>query len=216
MITLIRISAAAALILCAGLVHGAWTNRWGPSPALTALAARFETVPMVIGGWNATAFELPAPDRAMAGAVACLTRRYTNASRGVSVTVMLLGGLPGKISTHTPDVCYTGAGFVLESAVPFRRAYGPDGHQAGFRTALAVREGTDPSALRIYWGWNDAKGWKAPDEPRWEFGTASALCKLYVVRETAGTVVDPNADPCNDFMSVFLPELDRIVFSEPQ
>ncbi len=52
MINTIRISAALVLIVGAGLVHGAWTNRWGPSPALTALAARFESVPQVIGDWK--------------------------------------------------------------------------------------------------------------------------------------------------------------------
>ena len=33
---------------------------------------------MVIGDWKGTAFELPAGERAMAGAVACLARRYSN------------------------------------------------------------------------------------------------------------------------------------------
>src|SRR5271170_6929355 len=101
---MIRILSALMLIVGAGLVHGAWTNRWGSSPALAALGARFESVPMVIGDWNATAFELPAKDRAMAGAVACLARRYSNPRRGVSVSVLLFGGLPGRISVHTPDV----------------------------------------------------------------------------------------------------------------
>ena len=43
-----------------------------------------------------------------------------------------------------------------------------------------------------------------------------ALCKLYVIRETAGAAVDPEDDPCNDFLNVFLPELDRLVFSGPK
>ena len=209
----IRISAAAVLIVGAGLVQGAWTNRWGASPALTALAARFESVPMVIGDWKGTASDLPAEDRAMAGAVACLGRVYSNPIRGVSVSVLLLGGLPGKISTHTPDVCYTGAGYTLDSISAFQHRDGPDLPPAEFRTALATRQGTDPSILRIFWGWNASTGWSAPEEPRWEFAATSALCKLYVVRETAGVVVDPKDDPCNDFMSVFLPELDRLVFA---
>jgi hypothetical protein len=211
-----RISTAVVLIVGAGLVHGAWTNRWGPSPELTALGARFESIPMVIGDWKGTAFELPPGDRAMAGAVACLGRVYANPSRGVTVSVLLLGGLPGKISTHTPDVCYRGAGYQPESLTDFVCPYGPDGQQAGFKTALAARGGTNPSVLRIFWSWNASEGWKAPDEPRWEFASASALCKLYVIRETAGTNVAPGSDPCNDFLAVFLPELDRLVFSVPR
>jgi hypothetical protein len=213
---MIRITAAVVVIVGAGLVHGAWTNRWGPSPALAALGARFESVPMVIGDWKGTALELPPADRAMAGAVACLDRVYKNPSRGASVTVLLLGGLPGRIGAHTPDVCYPGAGFTLDSPSAFERRYGADDHRAEFKTALATRQGTNPSVLRILWSWNASKGWSAPEEPRWTFGAAPALCKLYVVRETAGAVVDPGVDPCNDFLSVFLPEVDRLVFAAPK
>jgi Protein of unknown function (DUF3485) len=211
-----RISGAVALIVGAGLVQGTWTNRWRPSPALAALSARVESVPMVIGDWNGTAFELPAQDRAMAGAVACLARRYSSPIRGVSVSVLLFGGLPGFISTHTPDVCYPGAGYTLDAPSVFRRREGSADRRAEFRTALATRGGTNPSVLRIFWGWNASKGWLAPTEPRWEFSDAPALCKLYIVRETAGAGVDPGADPSNDFLSVFLPELDRLVFSAPK
>jgi hypothetical protein len=213
---MIRISAAVIMIVGAGLVHGYWTNRWGASAALTALGARFESVPMVIGDWKATTFELTAGERAMAGAVACLGRVYTNSSRGLSVQVLLLGGLPGKISTHTPDVCYRGSGYTLDTPSPFRRQYGPADQPAEFNTMVATQEGTNPSVLRIFWSWNAGKGWSAPGAPRWTFATAPALCKLYVIRETAGAVVNPGADPCNDFLNVLLPELDKVVFSAPK
>jgi Protein of unknown function (DUF3485) len=208
-----RLASAVVLIVGAGLVHGAWTDRWRPSPALEALGERFESVPMVIGDWKGTAFELPAHDRAKAGALACLARRYSNPMRGVSVSVLLFGGLPGMIAVHAPDVCYPGAGYTLDSPSVFTRREGPGDEPAEFRTAVATRGGTNPSILRIFWGWNASEGWSAPEEPRWQFANKPALCKLYVIRETAGAVVDPGVDPCNDFLRVFLPELDRLVFS---
>jgi hypothetical protein len=212
----IRIVVAGALIIGAGLVHGHWSGRWGTPPALAALARQVDAIPLVIGDWKGEAVELPAFDRAMAGAVACLDRRYVNPKNGVALTVLLVGGLPGRISTHTPDACYPGAGYSLESPTRFVYPYGLGGRRAEFRTALAKRGGTSPSILRIFWGWNASAGWSAPDEPRWTFGPASALCKLYVVRETPGTVVEPERDPCTDFLGVFLPELDRLVFSAPR
>ncbi|MGO9462946.1 MAG: exosortase-associated EpsI family protein [Isosphaeraceae bacterium] len=212
---MIRIAAAVILIVGAGLVHGKWTDRWGASAALAALAPRFESVPTVIGDWTGTAFEVSPRERAMAGAIACLGRVYENRSTGIKVSVLLVGGLPGKISTHTPDVCYRGAGYTLDSPAAFERRYAPGDRQANFRTAVAAREGTSPSVLRIFWSWNASKGWSAPEEPRWTFATVPALCKLYVVRETAGAVVDPGADPCNEFLTVFLPEVDRLVFPTP-
>jgi hypothetical protein len=212
--TIVRISTAVFLIVGAGLLDGTWANRWGPSPKLTALAARLDTVPMEIGGWKGTAGEELSPgERAMAGAVACLHRRYTNATRGVTVSVLLLGGLPGKIATHTPDVCYRGAGYQLESLTDYAYTYGPEQRKAEFKTAVASRGGTNPSALRIFWSWKASGAWKAPNEARWEFGPARTLSKLYVIREISGTTVAPESDPCNDFLAVLLPELDRCVFS---
>jgi hypothetical protein len=210
--SIIRIVTAAALIIGAGLVHGSWTNRWGPSPELARLSARFDSLPMVLGDWKATAYELPADERAMAGAVACLDRRYTDPSRGVTITVLLLGGLPGRIGVHTPDICYPGAGYTLGDVTDFTRGYGSPERQAQFRTALATRSGTTPSVLRIFWGWNAGKGWAAPEDARWQFASESTLCKLYVIRETAGAIVDPKHDACNDFLALLLPEIDRSVF----
>jgi hypothetical protein len=210
--SLIRTAAAAALIIGAGILHGSWTNRWGASRELAALGARFESVPMVLGDWKATSFELPTDEREMAGAVACVARRYTNPTRGVSVTVLLLGGLPGKIGTHTPDVCLPGAGFALGEASQFNRGYGSPERRAGLRTLLATRSGPSPSVVRMFWGWNASKGWSAPEEPRFTFANEPALCKLYVSRETAGAIADPKDDPCNEFLTLLLPAIDQLVF----
>jgi Protein of unknown function (DUF3485) len=212
----IRISVAMLLIVGAGLVDGVWTNRWRPAPELAALTAKFDSIPMVIGDWQGTAFELPPKERAMAGAEACLARRYSNPARGVSVTVLLVGGLPGDISNHTPDVCYPGAGYTTNSPSPFDYRYSPSNKHAGLRTALATRGGVSPSVLRILWGWNASKGWTAPKEPRWSFASEPWLCKLYVIRETAGSAVKPEDDPSKEFLAVFLPELDRSVFDFPR
>ena len=215
MMAIIRITAAAALIVGAGLVHGAWTNRFGHSPAMAALAARFESVPMDIGDWRGTAFELGARERKLAGALAYLGRVYTNPGRGVSVSVLLLGGLPGDITTHTPDICYPGAGYVLNPPAAYDYRRGTERSAAGFQTAVATRGGANPSVLRIFWSWFSPKGWAAPEDARWRFASEPTLCKLYVVRETGGAAGEPDRDPCNDFLDVLLPELDRALSSAP-
>ena len=121
---------------------------------------------------------------------------------------------PGKSPRIRPTSATRAPGYVLDSPSPYEYRYGGDRQRrAEFRTAVADAGGTNPSVLRIFWSWNASKGWSAPEEPRWEFGSEPTLCKLYVIRETAGAVVDPGDDPCNDFLSVFLPELDRLVFA---
>jgi hypothetical protein len=210
---LVRLTAAAGLIIGAGIVQGSWTNRWGTPPALAALAARFDTVPMTIGDWTAVPFEIGARERKLAGAEACLSRVYTNDRRGVSVSVLLLAGLPGDIATHTPDICYRGAGYELSTPAAFTHRSPGEERGAEFRTARAVRGGANPSVLRIFWTWRSAKGWGAPGDARWKFASEPMLSKLYVVRETGGVDVETDRDPCNDFLNVLLPELDRAVYS---
>jgi hypothetical protein len=216
MTSIARIITAMVLIIGAGLVHGAWSNRWRPSAALAAQAARLDSVPKVIGEWTGAPYPMDPTEIAATGAVNYLARRYTNASRGVTVSVLLLCGLPGLISNHTPDVCYPGAGYTLSTPTELTRGYGSPERPCTFRTAVASRTGPNPSVLRIFWGWNSSNGWTAPDEPRWRFASEPGLCKLYVIRETAGTSVNPKDDACNDFFTVFLPELDRNVFSASQ
>ncbi len=184
MINFIRVSIAAVFILGAGLIGGEWTNRFGSSAPLAALESRLDCVPMNIGGWRGRPFELSSDDRVTVGAAAYFSRIYTDPTRGVSISVLLLAGLPSKISSHTPDVCFTGAGYTLGSSSIVQRPDGSKASTAEFATAVATRGGTSPSVLRVFWGWNAGKRWSAPASPRWEFGSEPVLCKLHLVRET--------------------------------
>jgi len=88
--------------------------------------------------------------------------------------------------------------------------------EAEFQTAIANRGGTKPSVLRLYWGWHSSNGWSAPGNARWAFAAEPMLSKLYIVRETGGIAVDPKADPCAQFLTLLLPELDRVMSPSSQ
>ncbi len=212
----IRIIAALVMIIGTGLVGGAWTNRWRPAPALVALAGRLDSLPKEVGEWTSVSRELPAREKTMTGAVGYISRVYTNPGKRLSISVLLLTGLPGDISTHTPDACYPGAGYALGTMDPYSFKYGTPTptRSAEFRTSVASRGGPNPSTLRLFWAWHSSKGWSAPEDARWALGGEPMLSKLYVVRETAGAVIDPKEDPGNEFLSLLLPELDRIM-AEP-
>jgi hypothetical protein len=210
----IRIAVALVLIVGTGLVHGAWTNRWRPSPGLTELAARLNTVPDVLGDWKVSSKrELPSRELAMTGAVGYISRTYTNPGKALAVSVLLLSGLPGAITTHTPDACYPGAGYTLGNAEKFELKYGA-GQRAEFQTAVASRNGANPSYLRLYWAWRSSQGWSAPEDARWALAAEPMLSKLYVVRETVGAKIAPKDDPCDGFMTLLLPALDSAM-SDP-
>jgi Protein of unknown function (DUF3485) len=154
----IRIVLAFGLIVGTGLVNGAWTNRWRPSRELSAMAARLQSVPTTIGDRTATSTVLPANELSMTGAVGYFLRYYRNAKSGVTITALMLCGLLGMISTHTPDVCYAGAGYAITTRSLHQQTYGKPERRAHFRTATASRGGTSPSILRIFWGCNSSNG----------------------------------------------------------
>lgn len=210
---MIRIVAAVILIVGTGILHGSWTNRWRPSGEAMKLAARLESVPMDIGAWKGTAVDVPTVDRQSAGGDACLARQYSDPNRGVTLLVVFLAGLPARISSHPPEACFPAAGYAMRPTVTLGMPYGRDNRRAEFQTTLAMHEGPPPSAVRIFWSWTAGQRWSAPENPRWKFAHEAVLCKLYVIRETTGAVADPAGDPCVSFLNIFLPELDRRLFS---
>lgn len=213
MSNILRYSAALLLLVAVGLLHGEWTHRWGISRGLAEVSARVGSLPLEVGEWTTTQEHKLAPaDQQLAGAVAYISRTYASNRRGVRLGVLLLCGSPGKISTHTPDICFPSRGYTLSTPVPFSCRYGPAQRPGEFLTALGEKKGPRPGVERVFWAWNDSNGWAAPEHPRWTFGGADALCKLYVVRETGGGTVAPQDEPCIEFFNDFLPEVDRIVF----
>jgi hypothetical protein len=209
--TAFGVIAAMGLIIGTGLVHGSWTNRWRMAPGFAELAEHLDSVPMVMGDWVASRRELAPRELAATGAAGCLSRVYTNPKTGVAISVLLLCGLPGDITVHTPEACYPGAGYTMETPTNLARQYGSDGCTAEFQTAVARRGGAKPSVLRIYWAWSGSKGWSAPQDARWVLAAEPILSKLYVIRETGGLVVDPKDDPGYEFLALLLPELDLMI-----
>jgi len=211
----IRVATGLALVLGAGLVHGEWTDRWRLTDDLTEMARRLESLPMTIGDWTGTSGQISAADMRTAGATGSVLRRYRNVKTGEEASVMMLCGPPGNIVNHTPDICYPSQGYALGEPAVFRTPADATSGEAEFLTAIANRSGSAPSVLRIFWSWNDAKGWRTPNAPFWTFAAAPVLCKLYVVRETGGETVAPENDPAREFLAVLLPAIDRAVFSTP-
>jgi hypothetical protein len=205
------------VLAVSGFVHGHWTNRWGSGNELEEAVARLDNIPLVVGEWRGQDFRLPAEETAGANLAGYRAWRYEN-RKGQQVTALLVCGLPGPVSVHTPDVCYSGAGYEMAGdPLPVMVSAGGPSDRAGFLAASFRKGGPlSTSGLRIYWGWNAAGTWETPGEPRWAFARYKALYKLYVLRENSPRdATDLRKDPCVDFMSVYLPEVDRALFLQP-
>jgi hypothetical protein len=173
----------AVLVTVGAVVHGAAIQRWSfvePDPALTdrlhALELRFED-------WQ------PAPiptDMATNERSVATSRRYTSAGTGRSGAVTIFSGIPGSVSTHTPDVCYPGSGYKTLRAPKRETLELPGGATAAYYVAdFEKTTATRQDRVRVRWAWSTAGEWVAPDNPRWQFAAQLArvpvLFKLYVV-----------------------------------
>jgi len=173
---------AIALVLIAGVVHGLQTNRWTPSRELDEAAARLKDVPYRFGEWTGTDREVPEDQMKQAGAVAWLHRVYRHRDSGRLVNVMILCGPHGPISLHPPEVCFTGAGFVLEDTPKLTDVAGAGKQTQGRFFVCRFRKSTPAAVarMRTCWAWNAEGRWESPAEPRFAFAGAGHLYKIYV------------------------------------
>src|SRR5688572_18818037 len=91
------------VLVAAGLVHGLWTDRWVPSPALAEATSLLEALPDDIGKWKGRAYEQEPEALRLAGAVAHYSRSFLDPATGDRVLVVLLAGKPSRMVVHRPE-----------------------------------------------------------------------------------------------------------------
>jgi hypothetical protein len=136
-------------------------------------------------------------------------RRYTHKNQ--AATVLLMCGRAGRMSVHTPEICYQGLGYqVVETPVRQRVDFG--GSRKGeFWTARFTKDMGPTGDLRLFWAWSPDGAWHAPSSPRWQFRGRPFLYKLYVVQDVGQ---DQPSEPGIEFLQQLLPELDKVLFAE--
>jgi hypothetical protein len=195
--------AALVMLLASGVMYHVLAS---DSEQLDAAADRVALVPTVVGDWQGR--EETAEERAFeqTGAKSYWMRSYVNQKSKASVLVILMCGRPGKMSVHTPEVCYSGAGYEMRD-----QPVACEINDAQFWSAQFTKKS---GQLRLYWAWNSRGDWQASSAPRWQFRGEPFLYKLYVSRETnAQTAGTPQTDPTAEFLRVFVPELKQTLFA---
>jgi Protein of unknown function (DUF3485) len=179
-------------------------------------AALLKNVPEDIGEWHGE--DLPVEDQVKktAGAKGYVSRRYTNAITGESVTIWLIVGHSKDVMRHTPDICYPSSGFTTRAPENSLQSFVFDGKNMGdFYTNTFVKEdGLGRQLIRVFWAWYkpNEEGtieWKAPKIVRWEFGNARSLFKLYFTSNMHDFRETTEESPCMKFAKVFLPVVDK-------
>jgi len=172
--------AVAVLLVGSAVCHGYWTNRWTGLATSHLDGDIVATIDPKIGDWEGGESTSQSEEGQRPYSMA---RRFTNHHLNKSVTISLISGIPGKVATHTPDVCYPGSGYRMKTEIkliqiPIGEGKVIDCYMSEFQKTTA--SGTE--TLRVRWTWTDGDGeWNAPSYPRWFYARSPILHKLYVV-----------------------------------
>jgi hypothetical protein len=206
----LAVAAGLLVLLASGAIHGRWTNRWQLSTEVRQAAERLRAVPARFGDREGQDVPRDVRQFQQAEADGHVVRRYVHKQTGDEMMLMIVCGRPGPMATHTPEVCYRGAGFEPKAdPVRVRR----EGIAATLWVADFVKErALGPETLRIFWAWGAAGRWTAADNPRISYARQAALYKLYVIRNVpaAGDVSGDKVETA--FLGALLPEVDRALF----
>lgn len=181
------------LVLAGAVVHGAITQRWSVFAPDAARAERMHSLKIELPDCEVREIENDVPQKERSVAT---SRRYLPAEGGFSVAVSIISGVPGAVSTHTPDVCYTASGYRLLGGIKRDTVKLTGGRVATYFVAdFEKKKETAVERLRIRWSWTTDGTWDAPDGARFHYMKASELYKLYVATPILDAEGKPGEDP---------------------
>ena len=173
----------AGLVAAGAVVNGMATQRWTIFGSDPALVEKLHAMEIKFEDWQSAVVETPMPTNERSTAT---SRQYTSARTGRAGAVSFISGVPGSVSTHTPDVCYPGSGYKTLRAAKKETMELPGGRTAPYYVAdFEKKSATKVDRARVRWAWTTDGTWVAPDNPRWQFAkqlaTVPTLYKVYVV-----------------------------------
>ncbi len=201
----ISVAVVIGLTLLSGVVHGNLHGRWGRGDEFAGTGARLHELPERCGDWKlAKQLELPDYAAKMLRCYGSEVRVYRNEVTNVSVNATVLFGPRGPTAVHTPEVCFKSVGTkqVGTRQVETLRS-GNERHQLW--SAKFSRQPLPEPSVETWWAWRDGSSWQASDNPR--YGWTENLYKIQV----AGPVGDDTQQPCRDFLTAFLPHVEKVV-----
>jgi hypothetical protein len=167
----------AALVVAGAVGHGALTQRWSVFEPDAARSERMHAFRIELPDCDVRDIEhdVPLKERSVA-----TSRRYTAADGSYSAAVSIVSGVPGAVSTHTPDVCYPASGYRMLGEVRRETTILANGTATVFVADFEKKRESAVERLRIRWAWTTDGTWAAPDRARFHYMRAGELYKLYV------------------------------------
>jgi hypothetical protein len=210
------LAAALILIAVATWIHGALTDRWGMDrPAeLEQFSQRLKGVPKVIGDWEGVDAPIDPRQLEAARVTGHVSRTYRHQPTGQLVNVFLVCGTSRHITLHTPNLCYSAAGYESEGPPQTYPVDAGLAQPVEFATSLFYKEEpTGLTQMRIFWTFSGDGQWHGPRFARTALAGTGALYKLYlVVPISPGQSRSPEDSAALKFAREAMPKLQSILF----
>ena len=216
-----QIVAMALIILGAAgastLIHGRLTDRWVPmsSETLDLFTQRVPRIPKQIGDWRGTDTDIGDKQFSATGCTAYISRFWTNQTTGDTVSMYVVSGTARHITIHSPDWCYQGAGYDMESRPSqFVMDCGelkPEWLTSSFKKEHPANPGVE-QRLRIFWSYSDDGQWQGPNLAKMFYGGRPALYKIYLICDATSGSAAAEDSPALDFAKMVMPKINQILF----
>lgn len=183
----------ALFVVGSAVVHGAITHRWAVFTPDAARSDRMHKLQVSVPNCEVAPIEndVPLKERSIA-----TSWRYQPEDRSFAASVSIVSGVPGAVSTHTPDVCYQASGYRLLSGVKRATAKLANGQAAAYFVAdFEKKKEASVERIRVRWSWTTNGTWEAPDYARIHYMKATELYKLYVATALPEADGKPVEDP---------------------
>jgi hypothetical protein len=222
------VALVAALLLVSGILQGRMTNRWDRPANLKTAAARLEQFASDIGPWKLQKkVEMDPGAVEMLQCEGYLDRVYVNSETGQTASLAVIVGPPGPIAVHTPDICYSGAGYtslgprqLVELVQANKTAESKQTLEKGPAKETAWLQKLRSNDVRreelhVYYGWSDGGRWDAAANPRVTFAGRPLLYKFQLAVNQTTSAGTTDSDSGKEFLEFFLPAIEPCIKPPP-
>ena len=208
---LIGIVVVAAITVVITRYSGSLTGRWGTFRGMDEASKTLKSLPMQIGDWRAEKEgELDQVSINMLRIHdSYIFRSYKNVTTQNVVHVTLMVGPTGKITVHTPEVCFGGKDYEKDSvrtSVPInvQLSTGNEVADTFWKISFTGRSLDVNNRVSFYYAVSTGSEWNAVENPR---ATFQSYRYVYKIQAEAFTGLGDDEDTVEKFLKDCLPTI---------
>jgi hypothetical protein len=160
--------------------------------------------------WKGVDDKLPPEIARATGCKDYIFRTYTDSATGVRLSLIVLYGPPMEVIEHAPEKCYPYAGYAMVGGLETRYVPVDDhDHTVPFSSMVFQKgEGATIDRKEVYYTWHYGQ-WSPARAITKQIERTPGMYKVHLDRAVAERESREQASPCESFLSLLIPEMDR-------